>query len=663
MPLEKIKLRPGVTVEFTETLNEGGFSSSQLIRFFAGQLQKMGGWVRMPVAQLVGTCRGLFGWADLVGTAHLGVGTDQRLYVITAGVMSDISPALNVSNIAPALATIAGANVVTVTDPSATPKVGDTINLITAVGVGGIVLQGLYTVIGVPSGYTITAASPAVATQPSGGVVPVYSTTLNSSTITVVLPAHGFVVGSSYNATVSTTLATVVIFGNYTVSAVLDANTFRIPATTLANLTTSGGENGGLMQIQYLLPSGQGSSVSLGGWGTGDWGAGDWGKSTAGTTTALVTPPRTWSLDHFGQDLVASPDLGKIYHWSPPTVAPAVVIGSAAPIINKVVLAIAQVQIIMACGSEVGGSFFPTLIRWCDQGDFTTWVATTTNQAGSYQLPTGSYVIAAIAIGLGVLIWTDVGLWSVTYQGLPFVFGFNPIGVNCEAISKKAPAIVGSRVIWPSNRGFFTYDGNGVQPLECPVYDFFYNQLDPSQTDQVCSAVNSLFNEVAWYFPTVGGPISYVKWNFLENLWDYGVLSRTAWVDQSPYGNPIATDSQGILYHHEVGDDADGAPMIAYAQSGYYDLQDGNAETYTNTLVPDFLTDSPAGIQITVTAVDYPGDPPRTYGPFTVTPTSRRINCSIRGRQIALKIGSITMGGFWRMGALRYSRKAAGTRP
>ncbi len=665
MPLGKIHLRPGITVELTPTANEGGWSSSQLIRFFAGQVQKYGGWSRLPaVPALVGQCRGLLGWADLVGTAHLAAGTEQRLYTLTGGQLSDVTPVVQTTNAAPALATTAGSASLTITDATYLPAAGDWVNIVTPVSQGGGVIAGTYQVLITSGGsvYTVTGIAPAVATAASGGAVAIYATTAASATVTVTLPAHGLVAGSAYVIALPTTIAGLVLSGSYSVSAVPTANSFQFVASALASATTSVTMNGGNMQLQYLLPSGAAVNTTLGGWGTGDWGAGDWGLTNAGTTSALVSKARTWSLDHFGQDLIASPDLGPIYHWPPPLAVPAVLLGSAAPPINRVVFCVAQVQIIVACGSSSLGTYYPTLIRWCDAGDFTDWNASATNQAGSYQLSSGSYVTAALAVGLGALIWTDTDLWSMTYQGLPYVFGFNRVAVACEALSKKAPAVVGTMVVWPSSRGFFRYDGGAVAPVECPVWDFFFNNLDTTQQEQVCAAVNTAFNEVAWFFPVAGGGVSYVKWNYLENAWDYGTLTRTAWCDHSPYGNPIATDAQGVLYVHESGADADGSPLVSYAQSGYYDLQDGNELQYVNVVIPDFVASIGSTIELSILATNYPGDTPRSHGPFPVVPGTRRINVSLRGRQVAFRIGSSDLGSFWRMGAVRYASVAAGRR-
>jgi hypothetical protein len=667
VPFKKIAIRPGVSVELTPTLNEGGYSESQLIRFFAGQLQKIGGWTKIAGVTIAGICRALFAWADLVGTYHLAIGSEQRLYVLTGGALSDITPVVATSNIPPAVQTIAGSTTITITDSSYTPAIGDWIYLGTAIGIAGASVSvpvGFYQVIALPSATSYSLATTTTALASSGpGVVAKYTTVLGSPIVTVVLPNHGLIVGAAYNATPSTTVGGLIINGTYSATTVLDTNTFQITAGGSAITSATASVNSGNMQISYLLPSGQDTSMALGGFGAGDFGGGDFGGSDAGSTSPLVVPLRTWSLDHFGQDLIASPDLGKIYYWAPPAIAPAIVLSATAPIINRVVFAMPQIQIIVAAGSSFGSSYNPTLLRWSDSGDFTDWDAAVTNQAGSFQLPSGSYITAGLATGLGALIWTDIDLWSMTYQGLPYVFGFNQVGTNCGALSKRSPAVIGQQVIWPSLRGFFRYAGGAITPVECPVWDWFYNNIDIQQAEQVTCALNVLYNEVAWYFRTTVPDTRYVKWNFLENLWDFGILDRTAWVDHTPYSAPVGSDSLGGLFVHENSHDADGSPIVCYGQTGYYDLQDGNEMQNVKAVIPDFLLSANATLMMTILATDNPGDPPRSYGPYAITATTRRFNVSLRGRQIAFRFASSDLGSTWRTGATRVSVAPAGSRP
>ncbi len=388
-----------------------------------------------------------------------------------------------------------------------------------------------------------------------------------------------------------------------------------------------------------------------------------------------MLPLRTWSLDHWGEDLIASPYDGGIYSWSPPVIAPAIVVPNA-PTMNCVVFGIAQAQILVALGAELLGTQYPTLIRWSDSGDRTAWTATATNQAGSFQLPSGSIIVAGLAVGLGALVWTDVDLWSMTYQSLPFVFGFNRIAVNCEAISAKAPVVVGNSVVWPSDRSFFRYDGSGVAPLDCTVWSFMFDNLDPMQTAQIFGALNTLFDEVAWHFPIdpaspiydSNAPSGFVKWNYAENLWDYGQspqYQRTAWTDHTPVGNPIGADRSGLLQQHEEGTDADGAAMTWFFRSGFFDLGDSGEYMRCDRIDPDFhqtTGDTTAQTQITLIGTDFADDTAIRYPTATVTPDVPYINTNIRNRRLAIEIGGNALGGAQRLGALVARLAKAGRR-
>jgi hypothetical protein len=681
---------PGVNLEKTPTLNSGGLSDGNLIRFFAKLVEKLGGWQRLTNQLFVGTARSLFGWGAFDGVPYLAIGTEQRLEIFAGGTLSDITPVIATTNPAVSFSTVLGSSIVTIQDPVVSPGIGDWIQLVNRVSVGGVVLQGFYKVVAIVDGthYTVDAGTGNLANIAvvGGGVTVNYITTNGSATVTVQLPNHGFAVGDLFKTGLPTTAAGILIDGIYSVVSVLPTvgppDQFTIIAGTAANASGIFPSNGGNARIQYLLPSGVAVNTPGGGWGSGDWGAFDWGGANDGTNGGPGVPSvihlRNWSLDHWGEDLIASPCDGKIYTWSPPTIVPAAVLAGA-PVINEFVFALAQAQILVACGTETGGVKFPTLIRWCDSGNRTAWVASAINQAGSFQLPSGSRIVAGLTVGLGALIWTDADLWSMVYQGLPFVFGFNRIAVNCEAISVKAPLVVGGSVVWPSDRGFFRYDGGGVSPLDCTVYDFFFDNLDENQTEQVFGALNTLFNEAAWGFPVSTssplydpaiGSMAFVKWNFSENSWDkiYSAqYQRSAWTDHSPVGNPIGADFAGLLQEHERGADADGDPMVWFWRTGDSDLGESGDFARLDRIAPDFVTKLEGGAttvqtRITVLGRDFANQPYSHYGPFTVTSESPMINCNIRNRQIALEVGGSDRGTSERLGAFNLRIASAGRR-
>lgn len=368
------------------------------------------------------------------------------------------------------------------------------------------------------------------------------------------------------------------------------------------------------------------------------------------------------SLDHFGADLIACPHNQQMVYWVPPVIVanPAIIVPNS-PANTLVAFVMSQIQMIVAAGASAGGGggAIPTLVRWCDAGDFTAWTPSATNQAGSFQLPTGSKIISGLAMGLGALIWTDLDLYSMTYDGLPFVFSFNKIASACEPLSMRSPVTIGTAVIWPSSNQFFKYDGNGVYPIECPVWDWFYNNYDNAFSAMLHGAVNSHNNEVTWFFPvkgSSGATINYVKYNVVENIWDKGTLGSLAWFDHPPGLTPVRLDQSNAVQQHNVGVDANGAAITWFIQTGYFDIADGEEFAFVDMLIPDFQNASPssASIQITILALDYPGDTPRTYGPFTITPLTEFVNVRARGRQMAIKIGGSDIGSSVRLGAIRY---------
>ena len=661
--MAKLTLRPGVETQRSPTLNEAGISDSQMVRFTFGLPEKQGGWVGFPnLTPLIGTCRGLFGWADFNGRAYLAAGTEQRLQVMSGGHMNDITPLRATSNPAPSVATTAGSTAVTIQDVNNDVTVGDWVYINVQISVDTIVLRmGYYQVIAVVDGdhYTINAPTAATNTV-TGGAVPSFTTTLGSATVAVLFANHGMAVNQPFTVGVSTAVGGITLSGMYTVASVVDASHFTIIAGTVATSTATAAENGGNTQIEYLIASGFAVPTALGGWGVGDFGMGDWGTGSSGT---IKVPARQWSLFNFGQDLIASPTQGAIYYWAPPdTTTRATVIDPSAPTQNIVVFGMGQAQIIIAAGSSVDGTLYPTLVRWCDSGDFTDWVATVSNEAGSYQIPTGSYVIAGLSIGLGALIWTDVDLWTMSFIGMPFVFSFNRIAISCEPLGVHSVAVIPGNVsVWPGGKGFYRCDGGSVSPLPCSVWDTFFKLIDQTLQSLVCSAVNALFNEVSWYYMRLDGQIGYVRWNTVLNVWDQGVLDRTAWIDLSPVGNPIGCDTSGRLYQHEIGMDADTTPMAWSFTTGFFDLQAGEDFTFVDFLIPDFVGTYTA-IQVTLFATDAPNLPSRVYGPFTLTPGTEYLNVRVRGRQLAMKFSGNDLGSEVRLGAVRYRFASAGRR-
>lgn len=664
MPFKTLTLRPGVNTVLSPTANAFNLAASNLIRFYGGVAQKLGGWVQLVATTLIGTARGMHGWADIVGNACLAVGTEQRLQVLTSGVLSDITPVAQTENPAVAFSTTNGQPIVTITDSSYSPSAGDWINLKTFVSVGGLVLQGYQQVTASVSStqYQVTATANATGTVTNGGVVAQYTTTNSSAVVKVTLPNHGYSTGSVYTPGVTVTGGGVTITAGQPYSVTLvDTNNFDITVASSATSGTSFYENSGNAQIAYLLPTGSAVVALAQGYGAGDYGGGDYGGSQTGSSSGLVNL-RQWSLDHFGAYLIASPTNGGIYYWNPPTIAPAAVVSNA-PLYSVSVFVISGAQIIMSLGAETGGTQQPLLLRWCDAGNITAWTATATNQAGSFFLSSGSTLVGGLAVGVsGGLVWTDIGLWAVTYIGFPLVFSIQPIAKGAGLIATRAAGIIGTSVMWMAPQlSFFRYDlGGGVTPLECPVIDFVRNNIVTLQAPQTHCAVNEDFNEIAWHFWTVIG-FAYVKYNIVENAWDYGQSAqyqRSAWCGRSPMGSPIGADTSGLLQQHEQGVDANGSVMNWSWQSGEFDMAEGADFAFSDTLIPDFVQVGAPTIVPTLYVTDEPNEPVTEVvtTPAISSNGTYFLSYNARGRQMSIGFaaGPADLGTFWRLGKIRF---------
>lgn len=669
MAFKTLRLKPGVVTVETATLNEFFVSVSNLVRFYAGLVQPLGGWAQKTAQTFIGTASGLHGWADIVGNPYLAVGTEQRLEVLEGGSIEDITPVVQTSNVAVAFSTILGQSIVSIADASYLPNAGDWVRLDTQVSVGGIVLFGYYLVQSVVDAthYSVDAGTPATATVTNGGAVPAYTTTNTQPTVNVLLANHGLITGDTFDAAVTTTVATVVIFGVFGITFV-DADNFQITGGSSANAGTTASENGGNVRIVYLLPSGTVNVTPQTGYGIGDYGAGDYGIGSAGQ---VLAPARQWSLDHWGQDLIASPSGGEIYFWEPPDASvPAQVVSNTAPLFNLSVFVMSQAQIIVSLGAEIGSTLQPLLIRWCSVGDFTDWDASAVNQAGSFLIPTGSTLVGGLAVGLGAIFWTDIGFWTMTYIGFPLVFGFNSVASAGGLIAQRAAGVTPAFVMWLSLHQFYQYAfGGGVQPIECSVWDFYFYAVDKAQLSLIHCAPNSVFNEMAWHFPIDQSsplwnplaPYAYVKYNYVEQVWDFGIspqYQRTASVNQSPAGGPIGADLNGLLQEHEIGFDANGASMQWSWRAGFISDGEGEGMLFSDWLVPDFKIEGNAPNLIPlIQTTDYAsnGDFTDVVVPPIQVGMTDFITYQARGRGISFGFAAApsNLGSLCRLGAVR----------
>lgn len=653
MPFVPIAIKPGVNTQPTPLLSGEGWVASNLVRFLNGLIQKLGGSARISNQTLVGDARELHPIVDLAGNAYIAAGTSQRLMIYSAASgIEDITPVRSTSNLTAALSTTAGVASVTISDTSlSTVPVfpGDWVEIVNLTSIGGLTLQGFYQVTAnLGTAYTIATPTAATATVSNGGDVLSFTTTAGNHLVAVSLAGHTFLAGDPITVGVSTTVGGATIAGDYTYLA---SGAISVLLTPVSSAT--GSENGGAVRVNYLLQSAR-EGVFSPGYGIGPYGLGAY-QEISGSVTLLEL--RQWSLESWGQDLIASPSDGAIYVWTPPPAGsgPAAII-SQAPAQNAGAFVGMPEQILIAygCTDPITGEQDPLLVRWTNQSDFTDWVASATNQAGSFRLPTGTRIVGGLQAPTQALLWTDQDLWSMQYVGFPFVFGFNRIGWACGLVSKRAVAKIGPNIYWMSQNEFFFYDGQAVQPLRCSVWDFVFNSVDRTFPGAIFASPNAYFSEASWRFPVAGSngrATNYAKLNVQDGTWDMGVWPLAASMDQSAFGAPISADYAGLLQQHETANDIDGTPMDSWALSGLVGIADGHEFVFLERLLPDFLLSAGGSVVVTLFFYGYPSDPsPRTEGPFIITAATEYIIPRGRGRYVQIKIESNAAGVFWRHG-------------
>lgn len=671
MPMGSVKLIPGVNTEKTLSINEAGISQSQAIRFKDGMVQTYGGWQSLGTVS-ASTVRKIHIWQD-IRSVIWGVtgGTANLIVVSTETGIQDITPQTRTSSFAPSFSISSGSNLVQVNDVNSGVSIYDQVLFDTPIAIGNLLLNNAYNIVSVLStgSYQIQSSILATTTISSGGVLPVFTSASGSPTVTVALSNNNFpeVVGLQQSFRAPTSVGGLTIQGGYTVTSIIDSTQFTITTTQQASATATSTMNAGLAQLVYYTVLGP--QAAPGGFGAGGFGSGGFGIGAATTGTG-GTPITTtdWSLDNWGEVLLACPKDGAIYAWSPDSgFLQAQAIGTA-PFFNGGIFISMPQQILVAWKSvQSTGTQDNLIVRWSNASDYTNWTVSNQTTAGSFHIPTGSVIKGGMQAPNYGVIWTDVDVWIMQYVGGIVIFNFTRVGSGCGLIGQHAAGILGGMVYWCSNSNFFILGPNGAQVLPCTVWDFIFQNINTSASSKVHCAPNSMFNEIAWFFPSINATEcdSYVKFNVTENAWDCGSINRTAWIDVSPAGNPIGVDSAGVVQQHETTQSFPGAGAPAF-RTGWFNISDGNDLVFVDWVLPDFIWSQFSGSQnaqvnLVFYTVDYPGDVPRAYGPFTVTQATEFVAPRLRGRLMSVLVIS-NNNVFWRLGRIRFRFAQSGRR-
>jgi hypothetical protein len=396
--------------------------------------------------------------------------------------------------------------------------------------------------------------------------------------------------------------------------------------------------------------AGVASATVLTGYGTNVYGSFAYG--VARPDTGQPVPATTWSLDNWGEYLVACSDAdGKLYEWqlgfSTPTLAAPI---ANAPTGNNALL-VTQERILFALGA--GGN--PRKVQWCDQEDNTLWMPNTDNLAGDYELATPGSLLAGKRVKGVNLLFTDVDVHTAQYVGAPFVYGFEKAASGCGLISAQSVAAIDTAAIWMSKAGFWIYDGY-VKPLPSDVSDFIFQDINLAQASKIYCVHNSKFGEIWWFYPSGGSNEndSYVTFNYRENHWNIGALARTAGTDSGVFAYPLMVSSDGYIYEHEVGFNYDSASL--YAESGPVQLGNGDNVMSVLGVIPDEANLGDAVVSFTSRL--YPTGAQSSFGPYSAAnPTSVRFS----GRQVNMKVTGDTLAD-WRVGVMRLDAVPMGKR-
>lgn len=728
MPLKKLLFRPGVSREQTRYASEalgpvgsatqavGGWYESEKVRFRSGTPEKIGGWVRISAYTFLGVCRSLWNWVTLGALNLVGVGTNLKFYIEKGGEYNDITPLRSYTEAPVSLSnpfdTTSGSAVINVNDTAHGLTTGDVATFSGAVAVGGIPADVLntnhvVTVVGADD-YTITVFVTASSTVTGGGGASVSATytkynvaltnpftaTLSSSVITVADTAHGAVTGDFVTFSGATGLG-----GNITAGVlnqehqitVVNANSYTITVSATANATdVSGSPGGGTVSAAYQINVGPAFQVPLTGWGAGVWGFGTWG--TGGTSLSGI---RLWSQTNFGEDLIFAPRDGAIYYWDATDGVDARGVAlqnlygaSDCPTIQKFIFVSDISRFVFAFGCNELGSAVqnPMLIRWSDQESAVNWTPDPTNQAGGIQLSQGSELVACLQTRQEIVVWSDSAIYSFQYVGAPAVWRSELLGSNISIVGPNAASTASGVVYWMGIDKFYKYDGR-VQTLRCDLRQHIFSDINESQWQQVFSGTNEGFNEVWWFYCSQNSTVvdKYVVYNYAEDIWYYGTMGRTAWLDSGLRDYPLAATYSNNLVNHEQGNDDNetGTPVAIEASIGSseFDIDDGHNFGFIWRVIPDLTFRNSTGEltpQCTMTLIPLVNsgsgftDPRSTAGTSSasiqriasapVEEFTGQLYMRVRGRQIIFKVESNRLGTAWQLGAPRIDIRSDGRR-
>ena len=739
MALIEYNFLPGVDKQNTSSGAENRWVDSDNVRFRYNLPEKVGGWSSLISDTIVGVARKQHAFVDLNGNRYVAIGTDKFLLLYFEGQVYDITP-LKATLSSSTIATVNASAVCTITtSTSHNLEPGDIVLLDSVTLPGGTGFSAsdfedkLFQVTSVPSPttFTITQSSNAGATVSTGGSIAVKP----YERVGPAAQSYGYGWGiSQWDGSVSGA-ATSTLNGSLSANS---AGTGGVGTNVTLAATTNFSSSGRILVEEELISYASVSSPNLqsivrnvdgtdnaahntGVTATDATNFSDWGEAVLASEVTLE--PGLWSLDNFGQVLIATIANGKTFTWNAGAATPLTTRAltstsgfstASNPTASRLTLVSPTTRHLCHFGTETTIGDTTTqddmFIRFSDQEDINSYTITATNSAGDFRLQDGTKIISAIKAKETILVFTDNALYTMKFVGAPFTFSFEQVGTNCGLIGKNAVVEVDGAAFWLSSNGFFMFDGT-VKSLPCTVEDFVFNDFDTTKGQQVAAGINNLFTEVVWYYPSQGSSYNdkYVVFNYGESsssrmpggIWYTGTESRTSWIDAIVYPKPFGTkydastngtfpavigqDGLGRtqFFEHEVGTDQvnqDGSTTAVTSFVKSYDIDLEQRQTMVpgqrggpkvsgefflamRRFVPDFkaLTGN-AKVSLAIKRYPQESDSTTTLSPFTVTSTTTKKDTRARGRFINVKIENDSSGEEWRFGTLRLDVQADGRR-
>jgi hypothetical protein len=703
MPLQKIILKPGVNRENTRYTNEGGWYESDKVRFRQGTPEKIGGWNRISDATFLGLCRSLWNWVTLASKNLLGVGTNLKFYIESGGQYNDITPIRATYTLSSPFTTATSTNTGTTTTVTVTDANGGFINndYVTyyCSGAASVTFNGITITTGTQyqityltaTTYTITVTGTASASSAGGGTIyAVYQVNTGPS---YAVPLTGW--GASTWGSGSWGMGTVttdglrlwnqinwgqnLVYGprgsplyywDATIGVTSTAVTMTIAApcvvtcslgladATPINFSTTGWLPTGLLPgVTYYVKYLTATTFNL--------------AATAGGSTITTTGTQSGTQTITPRGVLLSSLSGA---------------DGYTPLYQNAFTVSDASRFLLVFGTNDYGSTIldPMLIRWSDQESLTIWYPAVTNQAGSVRLSHGSKIVTTLQSRQEIVVFTDQALYSLQYLGPPYVWGTQLLADNISIAGPNAAALASGITYWMGVDKFYKYDGR-VQTLRCDLRQFIYSDINPLQYDQIFASTNEGFNEVWWFYCSENSNTidRYVIYNYAEDVWQYGTMARTAWLDTGLRNYPLAATYSYNIVNQEYGVDdnetSTALPIEAYITSAQYDIGDGHNFAFVYRMIPDLtfrgstagttpqvtmylqgLNNSGSGITQSGNAgVVNTGTAPSV---INVDQFTGQIYIRIRGRQMQMKISSNTIGTQWQLGAPRIDSRPDGRR-